>query len=103
MDKHIKAGLQSYVVCPLIEESEKTDLANAVGIYERLVSVFPQYKIGLVHGKMKPADKEQIIREFAENKINILVSTTVIEVGVNVPNSNIMVNEKIFGTMKDEL
>ena len=99
LDKHIKAGSQSYVVCPLIEESEKTDLANAVGIYERLIGIFPQYNVGLMHGKMKPAEKEAVMRDFAENRINILVSTTVIEVGVNVPNSNIMVieNAERFG------
>ncbi len=99
LDKHIKNGSQAYVVCPLIEESEKTDLANAEGIYKKLMAIFPQYKIGLMHGKMKPQDKENIMHDFAENRINILVSTTVIEVGVNVPNSNIMVieNAERFG------
>lgn len=99
LDKHIKNGSQAYVVCPLIEESEKTDLADAVGIYENLKRIFPKYTVGLMHGKMKSAEKESIMHDFAENKIQILVSTTVIEVGVNVPNSNIMIieNAERFG------
>lgn len=99
LDKHIKNGSQAYVVCPLIEESEKSDLANAAEIHERLTGLFPDYRVGLVHGKMKSAEKESVMREFAENKLQILVSTTVIEVGVNVPNSNIMVieNAERFG------
>lgn len=99
LDKHIKNGSQAYVVCPLIEESEKSDLANATEIYERLARIFPDYRVGLVHGKMKSAEKESVMRDFAENKIQVLVSTTVIEVGVNVPNSNIMVieNAERFG------
>lgn len=99
LDKHIKNGSQAYVVCPLIEESEKSDLANATEIYERLTRIFPDCRVGLVHGKMKSVEKENVMREFAENKLQILVSTTVIEVGVNVPNSNIMVieNAERFG------
>ena len=99
LDKHIKNGSQAYVVCPLIEESEKSDLANAKEIYERLKMIFPDLSIGLIHGRMKPAEKEQVMQDFVENKIQILVSTTVIEVGVNVPNSNIMVieNAERFG------
>ncbi|MBR5809203.1 MAG: ATP-dependent DNA helicase RecG, partial [Clostridia bacterium] len=99
LDKHIKNGSQAYVVCPLIEESEKSDLANAEDIYKRLKMIFPQYSVGLVHGRMKPKEKEQVMQEFVENRIQILVSTTVIEVGVNVPNSNIMIieNAERFG------
>ncbi len=99
LDKHIKNGSQVYVVCPLIEESEKSDLADANSIYERLKSIFPQYNIGLMHGKMKSGEKERIMHDFAANNIQILVSTTVIEVGVNVPNSNIMIieNAERFG------
>lgn len=99
LDKHIKNGSQAYVVCPLIEESEKTDIANAVGIFQQLKRAFPHISVGLIHGKMKPVEKEQVMCEFVENKIQILVSTTVIEVGVNVPNSNIMVieNAERFG------
>ena len=99
LDKHIKNGSQAYVVCPLIEESEKTDLANAKGVFDRLAAVFPQYNIGLVHGKMRASEKDGIMRDFVDRKIDILVSTTVIEVGVNVPNSNIMIieNAERFG------
>lgn len=99
LDKHIKNGSQAYVVCPLIEESEKSDLANAEDIYKRLKMIFPHLSVGLIHGRMKPQEKEQVMQYFVENKIQILVSTTVIEVGVNVPNSNIMVieNAERFG------
>jgi len=99
LDKHIKNGAQAYVVCPLIEESEKSDLANVKDIYEHLKMIFPHFMVGLIHGKMKPAEKEQVMQDFLENKIQILVSTTVIEVGVNVPNSNIMIieNAERFG------
>ncbi len=99
LDKHIKNGSQAYVVCPLIEESEKSDLANAKEIYEHLKMIFPQFLVGLIHGRMKPVEKEQVMQDFVENKVQILVSTTVIEVGVNVPNSNIMVieNAERFG------
>lgn len=99
LDKHIKNGSQAYVVCPLIEESEKTDLANAEDIYKKLRNIFPDISVGLIHGKMKSLEKEQVMRDFVENKIQILVSTTVIEVGVNVPNSNIMIieNAERFG------
>ena len=99
LDKHIKNGSQAYVVCPLIEESEKTDLANAEDVYKTLKQIFPQYSVGLIHGKMKATEKDAIMQAFVENKIQILVSTTVIEVGVNVPNSNIMVieNAERFG------
>lgn len=99
LDKHIKNGSQAYVVCPLIEESEKSDLADANSIYEQLKNFFPQYNVGLMHGKMKSGEKESIMHDFAANKIQILVSTTVIEVGVNVPNSNIMIieNAERFG------
>lgn len=99
LDKHIRRGSQAYVVCPLIEESEKSDLANAKDIFETLVNIFPEFSVGLIHGKMKSAEKEEIMRNFADGKIDVLVSTTVIEVGVNVPNSNIMVieNAERFG------
>jgi len=99
LDKHIKNGSQAYVVCPLIEESEKSDLANAEEIYSRLKEIFPQYSVGLIHGKMKTTEKEAVMQGFSQNEIQILVSTTVIEVGVNVPNSNIMIieNAERFG------
>ncbi|USN48961.1 MAG: ATP-dependent DNA helicase RecG [Pseudobdellovibrionaceae bacterium] len=89
----LKAGRQAYVVYPLVEESDKMDLKNAVTEYENLQAEFPEYRLGLLHGKMKPAEKEAVMREFRDGNIDMLVATTVIEVGVDVPNANIMVIE----------
>lgn len=89
--KELAKGHQMYVICPLIEESEASDVKNAVEIYEKLSALFaPQYEVGLLHGKMKNQEKEAIMETFKENKMQILVSTTVIEVGVNVPNATVM-------------
>lgn len=89
--KELVKGNQMYVICPLIEESEALDAKNAVEIYEKLSELFaPQYEVGLLHGKMKNHEKEAIMETFKENKMQILVSTTVIEVGVNVPNATVM-------------
>lgn len=93
VSREIEAGRQVYVVYPLVEESEKLDLKAATKMYEELVKEFPQYKIGLVHGRMKAAEKEDVMRSFAANETNILVSTTVIEVGVDVPNASLMIVE----------
>lgn len=91
MGREMQAGHQVYVVCPLVEESEKQDLASAVSVYEELKNqVFPMFGVGLVHGRMKNADKEQVMNDFHEGKIQLLVATSVIEVGVNVPNATIM-------------
>lgn len=91
MGREMRAGHQVYVVCPLVEESEKQDLASAVSVYEELKNqVFPMFGVGLVHGRMKNADKEQVMNDFHEGKIQLLVATSVIEVGVNVPNATIM-------------
>ncbi len=90
----LKAGRQVYVVYPLVEESEKMDLKDATQRYEYLRDkVFPKYTVGLVHGKMKPAEKDEVMRRFIAGEIQILVSTTVIEVGVDVPNASLMVVE----------
>ncbi len=90
----IKAGRQAYVVLPLIEESEKLDLRNATEMYETLsTEVFPEFNVGLLHGKLKPAEKEEVMRGFAANRTQILVATTVIEVGVDVPNASVMLIE----------
>ena len=99
LEKNVNDGMQAYVVCPLIEETEKSDLQNAEALAEKLQSVFPNFKVGLMHGRMKPKLKEEIMDEFVRGEIKILVSTTVIEVGVNVPNANIMVieNAERFG------
>ncbi len=98
--KQIIEGRQAYVVCPLIEEQEKQDLLSAEKTYERLTSdIFPDFNIGLIHGRMGQAEKEASMRSFKTGEMDILVSTTVIEVGVNVPNANIMLilNAERFG------
>jgi ATP-dependent DNA helicase RecG len=92
--REVQVGRQVYVVYPLVEESEKMDLKDATRRYEYLRDkVFPKFSVGLVHGKMKSADKEEIMRRFVSGEIQILVSTTVIEVGVDVPNASVMVVE----------
>jgi len=91
----IAKGRQVYIVYPLIQESEKIDYKDLMDGYESISRDFPlpQYSISIVHGKMKPADKDEEMRRFAEGKTNIMVATTVIEVGVNVPNASVMVIE----------
>ena len=92
--REVKAGRQVYVVYPLVEESEKMDLKDATRRYEYLRdTVFPKLSVGLLHGKMKPAEKEKVMSAFVAGTIKILVSTTVIEVGVNVPNASVMIVE----------
>ncbi len=92
--REVDLGRQVYVVYPLVEESEKMDLKAATEMYEKLSKqIFPQYRVGLLHGKMKPAEKDAIMQDFASGKIQILVSTTVIEVGVDVPNASLMIVE----------
>ncbi|MDC0506137.1 DUF559 domain-containing protein [Candidatus Gracilibacteria bacterium] len=86
----LEKGRQVFWVSPLVEESEKMDLANAISTYESLVDIFHPFRVGLLHGKMKAAEKAEIMKEFSENKIQILSSTSVIEVGVDVPNATIM-------------
>lgn len=98
--KQIESGRQAYVVCPLVEESESMQAMASVQFAQKLQEqVFPNYSIGLLHGKMKPKEKDEIMLSFKEGKINLLVATTVIEVGVDVPNANIMVieNAERFG------
>ena len=92
--REIDLGRQVYVVYPLVEESEKLDLKAATIMYEELRDrVFPDRTVGLIHGRMKAADKEDTMRRFVSGELNILVSTTVIEVGVDVPNASLMVVE----------
>ena len=97
----IKNGRQVYVIFPLIEESEKLDLENLMDGYERLLGIFPrpEFQISVVHGRMKAEDKEAEMNRFKDRKTQIMVSTTVIEVGVNVPNATIMIieNAERFG------
>ena len=98
--KHIDEGRQCYVVCPLVEQSENLDVLSGVEFEQVLrQKVLPGYRIGLLHGKMKPDEKEQIMHSFMCHELDLLVSTTVIEVGVDVPNANIIVieNAERFG------
>lgn len=90
--KTMAQGQQCYIVCPLVEESEKSDLQAATALYEELcTTVFPSYRCGLVHGRMAGKDKEAVMEAFQSGEIRLLVSTSVIEVGVNVPNATVMV------------
>ena len=91
--REIESGRQVYVVYPLVEESEKLDLKAATKMFEELRKIFPKYKVGLVHGRMKATEKEEVMKSFVSGETNILVSTTVIEVGVDVPNASLMVVE----------
>ena len=95
----INEGRQAYVVYPLISESEKLDLKNLEDGYKQLCNVFPDYRLSKLHGKMKPKEKDEEMRRFASGETQILVSTTVIEVGVDVPNASVMVieNAERFG------
>lgn len=94
ISREVKGGRQVYVVYPLVEESEKMDLKDATRRYEYLRdTVFPKLSVGLLHGKMKPAEKERVMSAFVAGEIKILVSTTVIEVGVDVPNASVMIVE----------
>lgn len=95
IEKELLKGRQAYVVYPLIYESEKMDFRNLEEGYEQINNYFlPKgYKVGMVHGKLKPAEKDSEMRRFVTAETKILVSTTVIEVGVNVPNASIMVIE----------
>jgi ATP-dependent DNA helicase RecG len=93
MKNKLDKGQQIYVVCPLIEESEVLDLKNAKDIHEDYVRMWPGYAAGLLHGRMKPAEKEAVMEGFSKGEIRMLVTTTVIEVGVNVPKATVMVVE----------
>lgn len=97
--RQLNEGRQAYIVFPLIKESEKVDLKNLEEGYEQLREAFPEFRLGKVHGRMKPAEKEAEMQRFVSGEAKILVATTVIEVGVNVPNATIMViiNAERFG------
>ena len=95
----LRMGRQAYIVYPLIQESEKMDIRNLEDGYATVCEVFPEYRISRVHGKMKPAEKDEEMRRFVQGETQIMVATTVIEVGVNVPNASVMVieNSERFG------
>lgn len=85
------AGRQAYIICPLIEESDKLDVQNALDVHAQMSHAFPEFRVGLLHGRMPPQEKDEVMRAFKDNDIQVLVSTTVIEVGVDVPNATLMV------------
>jgi ATP-dependent DNA helicase RecG len=89
----LNRGHQAYIVYPLIEESEKMELLAAKEEYDRIKKVFPEFEVGLLHGRMRPQEKESVMRAFKEGRIHVLVCTTVVEVGVDVPNATVMVIE----------
>jgi ATP-dependent DNA helicase RecG len=93
LESEIQNGGQAYVIYPLVEESEALDLKDATAGFEKLKKRFPDLKIGLLHGRMKSDEKDQVMKSFIANEIQILVSTTVIEVGVDVPNASVMIIE----------
>ena len=96
--QHLEMGEQAYIVCPLVEESE-SELLAASQYRDRIAGFFSGMKVGLLHGRMKPAEKEEVMAEFQQNRIKLLVSTTVVEVGVDVPNATVMMveNAERFG------
>lgn len=92
MEKELQSGRQAYVICPLIEESDKLDVQNAIDVHAQLVQYFRgRYRVGLMHGRLSSDEKDDVMKLFSENKVQILVSTTVVEVGVNVANATMMV------------
>lgn len=92
--QQLLAGAQAYIICPLVEESEKQDLQDAVSLYEELTcSVYPNFRVGLLHGRMKSSEKDFVMQAFKNGQIQVLVSTTVIEVGVDVPNASVIIIE----------
>ena len=100
MEKQIREGHQVYIICPMVEESEESDGENVVDYSKRLREIFPSdIKVEMLHGQMKQEQKNKIMEAFAKNEIQILVSTTVVEVGVDVPNATVMMieNAERFG------
>jgi len=90
MRLELQKGRQAYVICPLIEESEKLDVQNAIDVHAQLSHYFRDYRIGLMHGRLTPKEKDEVMHAFAAGEVHVLVSTTVVEVGVNVPNATFM-------------
>ncbi|MBR8658231.1 MULTISPECIES: ATP-dependent DNA helicase RecG [Bacillales] len=91
MRGELRKGRQAYVICPLIEESEKLDVQNAIDVHAQLTQYFPEYRIGLMHGRLPAKEKDAVMQAFLAGEYAVLVSTTVVEVGVNVPNATFMV------------
>ena len=100
LQKEIDAGGQAYIVCPLVEEGEEASEKKAATAYiSQLQKILPRLRIGLMHGRLKPAEKEAVMAQFAAGELDVLVSTTVIEVGVDVPRASLMIveNADFFG------
>ncbi|MDD3067204.1 MAG: helicase-related protein, partial [Candidatus Gracilibacteria bacterium] len=94
IESEVEKGRQVFIVCPLVEESETLEVKSAKAEFKRLSEeIFPTRKLGLLHGKMKPREKDAVMQDFANGKIQILVATTVIEVGIDIPNATIMLIE----------
>jgi ATP-dependent DNA helicase RecG len=93
IEDEVAAGRQAFVVCPLVEDSPKVEAASAKAEHERLAALLPDLRVGLIHGQLRPADKEAAMSAFRAGEIDVLVSTTVIEVGIDVPNATVMVIE----------
>ncbi len=92
IEKELTKGRQAYVICPLIEESDKLDVQNAIDVHSTLTYHFHnRFKVGLMHGRLSSDEKDSVMKQFSQNEVQLLVSTTVVEVGVNVPNATIMV------------
>ncbi|QDH19721.1 ATP-dependent DNA helicase RecG [Saccharibacillus brassicae] len=89
--REVSQGRQAYMICPLIEESEKLDVQNAIDLHTQMSQALPDYRVGLLHGRMNAAEKEETMRQFYAGETHLLVSTTVVEVGVDVPNATLMV------------
>lgn len=100
IEKEVRQGHQAYVICPLVEETESLDLENVTDYVKKLREIFPEeIQLGLLHGQMKPGSKNKVMEAFLKNEVQVLVSTTVVEVGVNVPNATVMMieNAERFG------
>jgi len=93
IEDEVAQGRQAFVVCPLVEDSPKVEAASATAEHERLSALMPDLSVGLIHGQMRPADKEETMAAYRDGRIDVLVSTTVIEVGIDVPNATVMVIE----------
>lgn len=89
--REVEAGRQCYFICPLIEESDKLDVQNAIDLHIQIQQAFPDMRIGLLHGRLSAAEKDEVMRAFGANEVHVLVATTVVEVGVDVPNATLMV------------
>lgn len=91
ISREISDGRQAYLICPLIEESDKLDVQNAIDLHISMQQAFPNYRVGLLHGRMTASEKDEVMRAFYDGEVHLLVSTTVVEVGVDVPNATLMI------------